>query len=95
MNAREVIRRPVVTEASMARMNEGRYTFAVDPRANKTEIKNAVETIFKVKVLRVNTMNVMGKTRRRNNTFGKRPDWKKAIVTLSEGQRIEFFDSLQ
>ncbi len=95
MNAREVIRRPLVTEASMERMALGKYTFAVDPRATKTEIKDAVETLFKVRVQRVNTAHVRGKARRVRYQVGRRPDWKKAIVTLEEGQRIEFFEGLR
>ncbi len=95
MNAREIIKRPVITEASMANMALGKYTFAVDPRANKTQIKRAVEEIFKVKVKKVNTMNVKGKVRRVGVHVGRRPDWKKAIVTLEEGQRIEFFEGLR
>lgn len=95
MNPREIVRRPVVTEDSMARIEMGKYTFAVDPRANKSEIKRAVEELFKVKVKKVNTMNVKGKVRRQGAHVGRRPSWKKAIVTLEEGQRIEFFEGLR
>ena len=94
MTAREVIVRPLVTEKSMAGIAEGEYTFAVDLHANKVEIRKAVEAIWKVKVERVNTMRMHGKTRRMGRTAGRRPDWKKAIVKLVAGQRIEFFDGL-
>jgi large subunit ribosomal protein L23 len=93
VNAREIIRRPIVTEKSMAGVREGRYTFEVDLRANKVEIRKAVEEIWPVKVAKVNTMIVPGKPRRVGRSRGHRPDWKKAIVTLREG-RIEFFDGL-
>ncbi len=95
MNAREIIRWPVVTEDSMARIEEGKYTFAVVPSANKTQIKNAVEELFKVKVKKVNTMNMQGKMKRQGLRAGRRPSWKKAIVTLQEGQSIEFFEGLR
>lgn len=94
MNARDIIRRPVVTEKSMAGGRDGRYTFEVDPRANKVEIRKAVEEIWSVRVDRVNTMIVPGKSRRVGRSQGRRPDWKKAVVILKEGQRIEFFDGL-
>ncbi len=94
MNARDVIRRPIVTEKSMAGTHEGRYTFEVAPHANKVEIKKAVEEIWSVQVARINTMVMPGKTRRVGRSQGRRPDWKKAVVTLREGQRIEFFDGL-
>ncbi len=95
MNARQVILRPVITELSMAATANGKYTFAVDPRANKTQIKQAVQEIFNVKVRSVHTMNVPGKERRVGVHLGRKPDWKKAIVTLEEGQRIEFFEGLR
>lgn len=94
MIARDIIRRPLVTEQSMAGIAEGRYTFVVDPRANKVEIRRAVEEIWGVKVQRVNTMRAHGKVRRMGKTAGRRPDWKKAIVRLRPGQRIEFFEGL-
>lgn len=95
MNARQVILRPLVTESSMEAMAYGKYTFAVDPRANKTQIKQAVQEIFNVKVLKVNTMNMPGKERRVGVHLGRKPDWKKAVVTLAEGERIEFFEGLR
>lgn len=91
---RDIILRPVVTEKSMALMEENKYTFIVDPRANKTEIKKAVEALFKVKVEKVNTMRVKGKTKRVRNIIGKEPDYKKAIVKLKKGDRIELFEGV-
>ncbi|WP_040160179.1 50S ribosomal protein L23 [Mobilicoccus massiliensis] len=82
---RDVLLAPVVSEKSYTLMDEGKYTFLVDPRANKTEIKIAIEEIFKVKVASVNTLNRPGKTRRTRFGTGKRKDTKRAIVTLKEG----------
>ena len=82
---RDVILAPVVSEKSYGLLDEGKYTFIVDPRSNKTEIKNAVESIFDVKVSAVNTINRKGKTRRTRMGLGKRKDTKRAIVTLREG----------
>ena len=93
MLAHEIIKRPVVTEQSMAQMQERKYTFEVDKRANKIQIRQAVEEIFGVKVESVNTINVLGKNKRMGKYMGKRADWKKAIVTLTENSKtIEFFD---
>ena len=93
--AYDIIIKPVVTERSMENMESKRYTFKVDTRANKSEIKKAVETIFGVKVKQVNTMNITGKKKRMGANVGKRPDWKKAIVTLTEDSKeIEFFESI-
>ncbi|MDI3281098.1 MAG: 50S ribosomal protein L23 [Bacillota bacterium] len=92
MEAREVIKRPLVTEKSAALGAENKYTFVVAPTANKTEIKRAVETIFKVKVQEVHTMRVRGKRRRMGRFEGRRPHWKKAVVTLRAGDRIELFE---
>ena len=95
MTAYDIIIKPVVTERSMENMESKRYTFKVDTRANKSEIKKAVETIFGVKVKQVNTMNITGKKKRMGVNVGKRPDWKKAIVTLTEDSKeIEFFESI-
>ena len=88
---RDVILSPVVSEKSYGLLDEGKYTFVVDPRANKTEIKIAVEQVFGVKVDSVNTLNRQGKTRRTRNGLGKRKDTKRAIVSLAEGQRIDIF----
>jgi large subunit ribosomal protein L23 len=94
MDARDIIVKPIITEKSNLLMAEGKYTFQVAKGANKTEIAKAVEEIFKVKVLRVNTVNVQGKVRRMGKFAGKRPDWKKAIVQLAEGQSIPIFEGL-
>jgi large subunit ribosomal protein L23 len=82
---RDIVIAPVVSEKSYNLLDEGKYTFLVDPRANKTEIKIAVEEIFKVKVDSVNTVNRKGKTRRTRFGTGKRKDTKRAIVSLREG----------
>lgn len=84
-NPRDIIMRPVVSEKSYGLMDQGKYTFEVDPRANKTEIKIAIEQIFGVKVASVNTLNRPGKVRRTRDGLGKRKDVKRAIVTLADG----------
>lgn len=95
MNVHQVILRPVVTEKStMARELANVITLAVDPRANKHEIKRAVETLFEVEVKGVRTMRMPRKTRRVGRFLGRKPEWKKAIVTLAEGQTIEFFEGV-
>ena len=95
MTAYDIIIKPVVTERSMENMESKRYTFKVDTKANKSEIKKAVETIFGVKVKQVNTMNITGKKKRMGANVGKRSDWKKAIVTLTEDSKeIEFFEGI-
>ena len=88
---RDVILAPVVSEKSYSLLDEGRYTFIVNPSSNKTEIKEAVQSIFGVKVDSVNTMNRKGKRKRFGTTFGKRKDTKRAIVTLREGESIDIF----
>lgn len=93
-NPRDILRKPVVTEKSTSLLQDNKYTFLVDPRANKTEIKQAVEKIFKVKVEKVNTMRVKGKFKRVRNILGKTPDRKKAIVKLKEGDKIEIFEGM-
>ncbi len=87
---RDILLSPVVSEKSYSLLDEGKYTFIVDPRANKTEIKIAVERIFGVKVDSVNTLNRQGKTRRTKFGLGKRKNTKRAIVTLKEGS-IDIF----
>ena len=82
---RDILISPVVSEKSYGLLDEGKYTFIVDPRANKTEIKIAVEQVFKVKVASVNTINRKGKVRRTKSGLGRRKDTKRAIVTLREG----------
>lgn len=90
-----VIIRPLVTEQSMSGLADKKYAFVVRKDANKTEIKNAVEKIFSVKVERVNTMNMKGKTKRMGRYVGKRPSWKKAMVQLTaESKEIEFFEGM-
>jgi large subunit ribosomal protein L23 len=84
---------PLVTEKSTTqREGQNQYSFKVDKRANKIEIKEAVERLFKVKVTEVRTATIRGKVKRLGRGFGKRPDWKKAIVTVKEGDRIDFFE---
>jgi large subunit ribosomal protein L23 len=89
---RDVIIRPVVSEKSYAGLEENRYTFLVDPGANKTEIKEAVQQIWNVRVLKVNTMNRLGKVKRFRYTQGQQPAQKLAVVTLAEGDAIEIFE---
>jgi large subunit ribosomal protein L23 len=88
---RDVLLAPVVSEKSYGLLDENKYTFIVAPDANKTEIKIAVEQLFKVKVVAVNTINRAGKRRRTRSGWGKRPDTKRAIVSVAEGQRIDIF----
>jgi len=85
----QIIRRALQTEKSSLMMAENKYVFEVDRRAGKSEIKKAVETLFKVEVAEVRTMTVRGKIKRMGRFSGKRPDWKKAIVTLVEGNSID------
>lgn len=93
MEARDIIIRPLITESSTQMMEEGKYTFVVAKSANKIEIAKAISKIFNVKVESVNTINVLGKVKRMGRNTGKRPDYKKAIVKLAEGQAIEFFQA--
>ncbi|WP_431944483.1 50S ribosomal protein L23 [Actinacidiphila sp. bgisy167] len=88
---RDILVKPVVSEKSYALLDENKYTFVVDPRANKTQIKQAVEAVFSVKVTGVNTINRQGKRKRTRTGFGKRANTKRAIVTLAEGDRIDIF----
>lgn len=89
----KIIRKPLITEKSTRQKEDsGQYVFEVHRNANKIEIQSAVERLFKVKVLQVRTSNVMGKIKRLGKRYGKRPDWKKAIITLREGDRIDFFE---
>ncbi|OFZ79116.1 MAG: 50S ribosomal protein L23 [Bdellovibrionales bacterium RIFOXYD1_FULL_53_11] len=90
----EVIQRPVISEKSTALAEiAGKYAFKVAPQANKNEIKDAVQKLFNVKVREIRTMVVHGKIKRSGRTELKRPNWKKAIVTLAEGQKIELFQA--
>ena len=90
-NPRDILLRPVVSEKSYGLLDEGKYTFVVAPDANKTQIKQAIEEVFRVKVTGVNTLNRQGKRRRTRFGWGKRVDTKRAIVTLAEGDRIDIF----
>ncbi|MBW2039370.1 MAG: 50S ribosomal protein L23 [Deltaproteobacteria bacterium] len=88
-----VIKRPLITEkANILKDEENKVAFIVDREANKLEIKEAVERLFKVKVLKVNVSTMKGKPRRIGRSIGKRPDWKKAVVTLKPENRIDFFE---
>ena len=90
-NPRDILISPVVSEKSYGLLDEGKYTFIVDPRSNKTEIKIAVEQVFNVKVTSVNTLNRAGKRKRTRVGWGSRPSTKRAIVSVAEGQRIDIF----
>ena len=91
-NPRDIILSPVVSEKSYDLIEDrNTYTFEIDPRANKTEVKQAIETIFGVKVSRVNTQNRKGKLKRTGYVVGKRPDRKRALVTLADGDEIDIF----
>jgi len=92
---RDVILKPVVSEKSYGLLDDNVYTFVVDPRANKVEIRQAIEAIFSVQVTNVNTLNRKGKRKRNRKsfTFGTRSDTKRAIVTLAPGSKIELFES--
>ena len=90
---RDILLAPVVSEKSYALLDENKYTFLVAPDANKTEIKIAVEAVFKVKVTGVNTLNRAGKKRRTRAGTGKRSDTKRAIVSVADGERIDIFSA--
>ena len=91
----DIVIRPIVTERSMSDMEQNKYTFVVDKKANKIEIKKAVEELFDVKVERVNVVNYMGKMRRMGRNIGRKARWKKAFVKLAEGsKKIEFFEGM-
>jgi large subunit ribosomal protein L23 len=95
MNLSDVIKKPLITEkATLMKGTSNAVQFAVDTRANKKEVREAVEKMFKVKVVDVRTMIVAGKVKRRGRTVGLRPGWKKAVVTLKEGDKIEFFEGV-
>lgn len=89
-----VLRRPLITEKSTVLASQSKYVFEVDPRANKNQIKEAVELAFSVTVTAVNTMNVRGKQRRFGRGIARQPDWKKAVVTLAPGDEIELFEGI-
>ena len=92
--ARDIIIAPIVTEKTNEAMGHGSYTFRVHPDATKADVHNAIEAIFKVRVVKVNTMNVAGKPRRLGLRKGRTRNWKKAIVTLAPGQKLEFFEGV-
>ncbi len=95
MEIYDVIKRVLITEKStIAKDERNQYILAVDRRANKIEIANATEKLFKVKVLDVRTMNILGKKKRLGKTVGEKPSWKKAVVTLAEGNRIEIYEGV-
>jgi large subunit ribosomal protein L23 len=94
MELHQIIRRPLVTEKTTLMREGNQYIFEVDTRANKIEIEKAVEKLFKVKVLDVRTLNVLGKKKRYGRQQGKKSDWKKAIVTVAPGSSIEIFDKV-
>jgi large subunit ribosomal protein L23 len=89
-----VLRRPLITEKSTVLAGSEKYVFEVDLRANKNQVKEAVELAFSVKVADVNTMRMKGKNRRFGRRVTKQPDWKKAIVTLQPGHSIELFEGI-
>jgi len=90
---RDVIVRPIVSEKAYAGLEQNRYTFLVHPDANKTEVKEAIQKIWNVQVLSVNTLTRAGKVKRRGWSKGRRPSQKRAIVTLAEGDGIEIFET--
>jgi large subunit ribosomal protein L23 len=95
MSLEHLIVAPLITEkGTMSAEKANQVVFKVRPGASKDKIREAVERMFKVTVVRVRTLNLLGKTRRRGRTVGRRPDWKKAYVTLKEGDRIEFFEGV-
>ena len=95
MNIHQVIREPHITEkGSIQKEANNQITFKVARNANKIEIRRAVESLLKTKVVSVKTMNMQGKKRRLGRSVGKRPDWKKAVVTLAPGENIEFFEGV-
>jgi large subunit ribosomal protein L23 len=95
MDIYQVIKKPLITEKGNAQKEQlNQITLRVDRKANKVEIRRAVEILFKTQVLDVKTMNVKGKKRRIGRNVGKRPDWKKAVVKLAPGKTIEFFEGV-
>ncbi|MFO7715064.1 50S ribosomal protein L23 [Desulfosarcina sp.] len=95
MNQYDIIKRPVITEKTNIQKEEhNQLSFEVDKRANRVEITRAIEKIFSVKVAKTRTVHVKGKIKRRGRILGKRKDWKKAVVTLMPGERIDFFEGV-
>lgn len=95
MQLYEILRRPLVTEKNATLQMSGKYAFEVDKRANKMQIKEAVETAFKVTVMGVNVMNMPGKSKRMGRGMTITPNWKKAVVTLKPGEKIDLFENVQ
>ncbi|MGH7727016.1 MAG: 50S ribosomal protein L23 [Candidatus Eiseniibacteriota bacterium] len=94
-DSRQIVKRALITEkGSIQRQNANQYTFEVASDANKIEIRRAVESIFKVKVSEVRTQMMHGKVKRLGRSVGRRPDWKRAVVTLAKDQTIELFDQV-
>lgn len=91
---RDIIIKPIITEKSMGLLADNKYTFIVDKRANKTEIKNAIETIFNVRVEKVFTMIIKGKPKRMGRHVGRTSDRKKAVIVLKAGQKIKLFEGM-
>jgi large subunit ribosomal protein L23 len=94
MDMYHIIRRALITEKSTVAKDENKYVFEVDRRANKIEVTRAVEKLFKVKVLNVHVMNVTGKKKRVGRILGEKRSWKKAVVTLAPGSRIEIYEGV-
>ncbi|MEN6321800.1 MAG: 50S ribosomal protein L23 [Syntrophaceae bacterium] len=94
MDMYHIIRRALITEKSTLAKEENKYVFEIDRRANKIEVAKAVEKLFKVKVLNVHVMNVTGKKKRVGRIMGEKPSWKKAVVTLAPGSRIEIYEGV-
>jgi|YelNatPaOPRAMG01_1025707.scaffolds.fasta_scaffold03745_27 large subunit ribosomal protein L23 len=95
IKAYNIIKRPILTEKTLLQKNlYNKLTFEVDPRANKIEIRKAVELIFKVDVIDVQTIKMKGKSKRVGRYWTKRPDWKKAVVTIKPGQKVELFEGV-
>ncbi|MDZ7800415.1 MAG: 50S ribosomal protein L23 [Trueperaceae bacterium] len=94
MNVHDVIRRPVLSEKAVSEIEAGKYAFFVHPGANRTQIKDAVETVFEVDVVKINLLNVPGKLKRMGRYQGRSPNRKKAVVTLAAGQKIQQLEGL-
>ena len=95
MQMHEVIKKPLITEKNAALQAQGKYAFEVDKRANKNQVKEAVEAGFKVTVTTVNMVTMHGKSKRMGRRLVQTPDWKKAVVTLKAGDKIELFENVQ
>lgn len=94
MTAHDVILRPVLSEKALSTVEQGKYAFYVHPKANRTQIKDAIEIVFDVNVVKINVSNVQGKVKSLGRYSGRRPERKKALVTLEEGQRIQELEGL-